>query len=239
VLAFAGAVFPGPLATRLFSAHAALLLLVTEVVAPLLVLGLPAWLVEGLLPAPGAAPAARATLRRLSAPPLAGLAFTAALVVGHLPAVFAAAGRGLLAHAAITTAVLALSVLGWWCVCGPSEALGRRREPAAMIYLFALGVPLSGVGAAITLAKRPRYVIDEAAAAAHGLTPLADQQLGGLLLWVVGGLLLWVGITALWVRWSRRHEAGAGAGGGPDGGDDGRIGDRADDAPPLTLPRRD
>ena len=53
-----------------------------------------------------------------------------------------------------------------------------------------------------------------------GLAPLADQQLGGLLMWVPGGLALWIAITALWVRWARQTE---------------RI-ERDHEAPPLTLP---
>ena len=31
---------------------------------------------------------------------------------------------------------------------------------------------------------------------------LADQQIGGLLMWVVGGLALWGAMTVVWFRWS-------------------------------------
>ena len=41
-----------------------------------------------------------------------------------------------------------------------------------------------------------------------GLTPAADQQLGGLLMWVVGTIDLWVAATVVWFRWSIREEAG-------------------------------
>ena len=41
-----------------------------------------------------------------------------------------------------------------------------------------------------------------------GLTPLADQQLGGLVMWVGGTIYLWVAATVVWFRWSAREESG-------------------------------
>jgi len=41
-----------------------------------------------------------------------------------------------------------------------------------------------------------------------GLSPLADQQLGGLVMWVGGTIYLWVAATVVWFRWSVREESG-------------------------------
>src|SRR2546422_2954777 len=42
----------------------------------------------------------------------------------------------------------------------------------------------------------------------EGLAPLADQQLGGLLMWVVGTIYLWGAASVVWFRWSVREERG-------------------------------
>jgi putative membrane protein len=41
-----------------------------------------------------------------------------------------------------------------------------------------------------------------------GVTALADQQIGGLLMWVPGGLVLWLAMTVVWFTWARREERG-------------------------------
>ncbi len=55
---------------------------------------------------------------------------------------------------------------------------------------------------------RPLYPFYESAPRVWGLAPLADQQLGGLLMWVVGTIYLWVTASVVWFRWSAREESG-------------------------------
>jgi len=67
---------------------------------------------------------------------------------------------------------------------------------------------MSLAGAMITLAEQVLYPFYSAAPRVWGLTPLADQQLGGLLMWVVGTIYLWITATVVWFRWSAREERG-------------------------------
>ena len=60
----------------------------------------------------------------------------------------------------------------------------------------------------ITLAGTVLYPFYATAPRVWGLTPLVDQQLGGLLMWVVGTMYLWVAGGVVWFRWSAREEAG-------------------------------
>jgi putative membrane protein len=60
----------------------------------------------------------------------------------------------------------------------------------------------------ITLAETVLYPFYATAPRVWGLSPLADQQLGGLLMWVVGTMYLWVAGGVVWFRWSAREEAG-------------------------------
>ncbi|MGH7607471.1 MAG: cytochrome c oxidase assembly protein, partial [Gemmatimonadales bacterium] len=54
------------------------------------------------------------------------------------------------------------------------------------------------------------YPFYSAAPRVWGLTPLADQQIGGLLMWVPGGLILWAAMTVVWFRWAVWEERGYG-----------------------------
>jgi cytochrome c oxidase assembly factor CtaG len=67
---------------------------------------------------------------------------------------------------------------------------------------------MSLAGAMITLSEGVLYPFYSAAPRVWGLTPLADQQLGGLLMWVVGTIYLWVATSVVWFRWSAREESG-------------------------------
>jgi cytochrome c oxidase assembly factor CtaG len=60
------------------------------------------------------------------------------------------------------------------------------------------------LGALLALAPRVLYPAQTAASSAWGLTPLEDQQLAGLLMWVPAGTV-YAG-AALWfaARWIRR-----------------------------------
>jgi len=56
------------------------------------------------------------------------------------------------------------------------------------------------LGALIVFAPRPLYVVHLASTTAWGLSPLADQQLAGLLMWVPA-TLPYLGVV-LWLAWS-------------------------------------
>ena len=59
----------------------------------------------------------------------------------------------------------------------------RSREPAAIAALLAAMVAMGLLGALITLSSLPLYEAHYATTAAWGLTPMEDQQIGGLIMW--------------------------------------------------------
>src|SRR5256885_5415340 len=66
-----------------------------------------------------------------------------------------------------------------------------RRPPRSTLFPYTT-LFRSLAGALITLADRVLYPFYVAAPRVwEGLAPLADQQLGGLLMWVVGTIYLW------------------------------------------------
>ncbi|HEX4574274.1 MAG TPA: cytochrome c oxidase assembly protein [Gemmatimonadales bacterium] len=188
--------------TYLFSAHMAQHLILTLVFPPLLLYGTPAWVVRPLLRSRWVFRFARWAARPLAA----GVLFSAPITLWHFPQLYEAALEHHGLHIVQHLVFIATAVLMWWPVLSPVPELPRASYPTQLLYLFALGLPMSLAGALITLAERVLYPFYAAAPRVWGLAPVADQQLGGLLMWVVGTIYLWVAASVVWFRWSVRAE---------------------------------
>jgi putative membrane protein len=188
----------------LFSAHMVQHLALTLLFPPLFLYGLTPGLVDRVL-----GPAAvRRAARWLTRPLPAAIVFVVPITAWHLPVFYEAAMRDHDLHIVQHLTFLGTSVLMWWPILSPTPALPRASYPAQLLYLFLLGIPMSLVGALITLSERTLYPFYAAAPRVWGLTPLGDQQLGGLIMWIPGGLLFWAVMTVVWFRWSSREADG-------------------------------
>jgi putative membrane protein len=197
--------------TYLFSAHMAQHLLLTLVFPPLLLYGTPGSVVRRLLRPRWVMAVARVVTRPLAA----AMLFTAPIVLWHVPALYEAALRNHNLHIVQHLVFLTTAVIMWWPVLSPVPELPRLPHLLQMLYLFLLGIPMSITGAMITLSDRVLYPFYAAAPPPRvgGLSPLDDQQIGGLLMWVLGGLMLWIVMTVIWFRysvWDQRGDAETG-----------------------------
>jgi putative membrane protein len=195
----------------LFCAHMAQHLVLTLVFPPLLLFGCPAGVVRPLLRPRWVMALARAGTKAVPA----GVMFTAPIVVWHFPTLYEAALRNHDLHVVQHLVFLATAVIMWWPVLSPVPELPRLPHLLQMLYLFLLGIPMSITGALITLSDRVLYPFYAAAPRVWGLTPLQDQQIGGLLMWVLGGLMLWIVMTVVWFRYSVWDQRGDAEGGVP------------------------
>jgi putative membrane protein len=75
-----------------------------------------------------------------------------------------------------------------------------------MLFVVATALPNELLGALMTLAAEPWYPLYAATAPDWGLTPLQDQQVGGLLMWIPPGLVYVVVVAALFLAWFDRAE---------------------------------
>ncbi|HSB55682.1 MAG TPA: cytochrome c oxidase assembly protein, partial [Gemmatimonadales bacterium] len=64
-------------------------------------------------------------------------------------------------------------------------------------------IPMQILGAIITFADEPLYTWYVNAPRTWGLSPLDDQKLGGLLMWVPGNLWIWGAMSLLFFRWAK------------------------------------
>jgi putative membrane protein len=182
----------------LFSAHMVQHLVLTLVVPPLLLVATPAWMIDGLLGPRGPARLAHALTRPL---PALGL-YAVALIGWHLPGPYGLALEIHPWHIVQHLTLMATATLAWWPVLSRSTRAPALPYAAQILYLFAFGLPMTIVAAMITGAERLLYPFYAVAPRLFGLTPLADQRLGGVIMWVPAGLVPLVAFTVVFFRWA-------------------------------------
>jgi putative membrane protein len=123
--------------------------------------------------------------RALSRPMPAALLHGLTLWLWHAPALFAAALEHHWLHALEHACFFGTALLFWRAVL--DGRAGRRAGPALAAALVTL-VHGGLLGGLITLAPYPLYRPYVGGRGIWGLTPLEDQQLAGLLMWVPLGL---------------------------------------------------
>jgi putative membrane protein len=192
----------------LFSVHMAQHLLLTMVLPPLLIAGTPGWLIDAAArPAP-----VRGVARFLTHPVVAGVLFSAVLLVWHTVDAYDLMMRNHDVHVVTHLMFMVTAVLLWWPVTSPSAVLPRLGPGIGMLYLFLVQIPMQILGAIITFADAPLYPWYSAASRTWGLSPLDDQKLGGLLMWIPGNLWIWGAMSVLFFQWARRERAEDGKG---------------------------
>jgi putative membrane protein len=186
----------------LFSVHMLQHLALTLVFPPLLLAGLPGWLLRPLLVRQGVLPVARLLTR----PWFAALVFSASIAVWHLTPFYDLMMRNHQVHIATHLIFMVTATLMWWPVMSPLPELPRLPPSLGMLYLFLVAIPMQVIGALITFADQVLYPWYVAAPRTWGLSPLDDQQLGGLLMWIPGNLWMFAAIGVLFFKWAREEE---------------------------------
>jgi putative membrane protein len=201
-----------PLGQILFSAHMTQHEVLMLVAAPLLVLGRPLivflWAFSHKearqLSSWTRRPWFDRSWRLVSNAFAAWLIHMAALWLWHIPALFQATLESALVHALQHMSFLFSALLFWWAVLhGRQKALGYG---LAVVYMFATALQSGLLGVLLTVSTRIWYPAYGNRAATWGLTPLEDQQLGGLIMWIPAGIVYIVAALALITGWLREAE---------------------------------
>jgi len=196
----------------LFSAHMSQHEILMLVAAPLLVLGRPLIAFLWALPLNwsrrlgniGKITWINRTWRALTIPLVAWLVHAVALWTWHIPALFEATLYSDTIHTLQHLSFLLSALLFWWALIhGPQGAMGYG---AAVLYLFTTSVHSGALGALLTVAGSVWYPSYGPLTASWGLTPLEDQQLGGLIMWIPASLVYVIAGLALFAGWLREAE---------------------------------
>ncbi len=186
----------------LFSVHMVQHLVLTLLFPPLLIAGIPGWLLSPVLRHDGI----RRTARVLTHPVVAAAAYTVIIAAWHVAPAYDLMMRDHDVHIATHLMFMVTATLMWWPVMSPSPEIPRLSPGLGMLYLFLVGIPMQLVAALITLADGVLYPWYSVAPRMWGLSPLDDQQLGGLLMWVPGNLWMFLAIGVLFFRWSQESD---------------------------------
>lgn len=190
----------------LFSAHMVQHLLLILVMPPLILLGLPGWLIRPLLRGPRVTRVAR----WITHPVVTFSLFNANFWLWHLPSLYQLAMASLAVHILMHVLFMGTALLNWWPVLSPLPELRLRSYPARMAYLFAQTWPDTGLSVLLAFSPTLLYPAYALAPRLWGIEPLTDQQLGGILMWIPGSLVYLGAVSVLFFRWFEQQEPGEG-----------------------------
>ena len=178
----------------------------TFVAAPLLVSGIPTWLVDRWFPFGSKREQVLTTVTRW---PFALLVFNAVLFGTHIPWVVDTLKVTQLGSFGVDVLHLSAALIWWWPAIRREPERGAIQEPIRAFYLFASSVLMFVPAAFLTFSPLPLYGLYELAPPLWlGFDPTADQQAAGIVMNVVGGFVLWGIIAGLFLSWSRQqHDA--------------------------------
>lgn len=206
------------LGSSLLTAHMVQHLLLLVVVPALLVVSAPGYVMAWALPLAARRRLARGwnrsgahgawrTVSRALFTPLGALGvFTGVVWAWHAPGLYQAALANEGVHRLEHASFMAAAYPFWSVLLAP---LGRHRtnRGAAVAMLFGASAQGSALGALMAFSPTPWYPAYAATTAAWGLTPLQDQQLAGVVMWMpIGTIYVLLACLLLWL-WLRDADA--------------------------------
>jgi cytochrome c oxidase assembly factor CtaG len=192
------------LSEDLLSAHMAQHLLIADLAAPLLLVGVRNPVLAFYLPRDVLVPLARSPLRRwfdvLKRPVVAVPVFVLVLYGWHFSVFFEAAVRYPLVHALQHMSFVAIGVLVWWSALEPKR---RRLRGELWKVPYIIGARMAGMmlGMSFVLIRVPIYTgVYGEGDRGHGFSALADQQTAGALMVSVDLAIMVFGLCFFFYR---------------------------------------
>jgi putative membrane protein len=172
------------------------------VIPPLFLLAMPDWMLRPFVMSRPIKPLARF----FSKPLVAFLTFTTIYVFAHDPPVFNLMMRNENFHILVHILFMVGGTILFWPLLSSMPEFPRLSYPMQVLYIFLLMIPMTAVAAPITLADSVVYPWYAAAPHPFGITPLQDQIIGGILMWVADSFYLMLIATMIFFRWARSEE---------------------------------
>lgn len=148
----------------------------------------------------------RRLLRSLTSPAIALTLYLLATAIWHVPSLYDVAEGASVLHAVEHASFLVTALLFWWPVVQTGGGRRRLGYAAAILYLFAPTIECTAIGALLTFANAPVYAYYARMPHLWGISALADQQIGALIMWIPGSLLFFAAMGILFFRWFEEGE---------------------------------
>jgi putative membrane protein len=154
----------------------------------------------------GRVPALARAWSFLTTASIATILHGATLWAWHIPALYEAALADPWLHWLQHLSFFGTALLFWRALLQSPER--ERAYGAAVFYLFVTSLHTGFLGILLAVARRPIYPLQTGAAHDWGLTPLEDQQLAGLVMWIPAGFVYAgaaLALAGLWIARSASH----------------------------------
>jgi len=204
-----------PIAERLFLVHQ-IQHLALRMIGPMLIAlawpqgiliaGLPGALRRFVLAPVIANGAVRGLFGALSHPVAATALFIAALYLWEVPAYHNAALRSAGLHYTMHATMLAAGLIFWWRIFDHRPAPQGQRYGVRVMMLVLVILSNIALGAYTSLKSAVLYDAYDEAGRLFGFTPLADEQFGGMIIWIPSSMMCVLAALAVIHMWGR-HES--------------------------------
>ncbi|MEX0993575.1 MAG: cytochrome c oxidase assembly protein [Solirubrobacterales bacterium] len=188
---------------RLFSVHMVQHLMLVDVASILLLLGLNRAIMR---PAVRRLQPVERRLGWVAHPATALVALVAVLWAWHVPALYDLALRHAWAHSLEHLTFMTAGLAFWWYLIEPVPARHRLSGPGSVAYIGAAKMLLGVLGVALAFATTVWYSPYEHVPRAWGLSPLTDQNIGGVLMMIEQSVVLIVFFAIMFIRMLERSE---------------------------------
>jgi putative membrane protein len=185
--------------------HMLMFMVISQVAAPLLLLGTPEWMARRIT----AKLRLNRVLRKISRPVPAALFYNVVLIGSQTPLVVDTLRPNPIGSMLLDAVWLLGGLLLWLPVISPMHELRMGSYPAKMVYLFLAAGALPLVpGAFLTFSSYPLYSIYELAPRVFdGLSALDDQQLAGAVMKVGSLPIIWPVIFVMFAKWANEERS--------------------------------
>ncbi len=188
----------------LLSVHMVQHLLISLAAPPMLLLGMPHWLLRKLLKPR----AVFAVARQLTRPFIAMVIFNVVIVVTHWPLIMNFMLEHHPFHFVGHAVLFSSATLMWWPVISPLPEMPTLSYPGRMLYLFLQSIVPTVPASFLTFGSSPLYAFYTHVPRIWGWSALTDQTIAGLTMKLAGGAILWTGIAVVFFKWFQVEERG-------------------------------
>jgi putative copper resistance protein D len=197
--------------TTLFSVHMVQHMLIMMVAAPLLLLGTPIILIlrlsstrirrEVIFPILHSLP-----LKALAFPPVAWVIFAGTMWISHFSPIFNESLENIWLHRLEHFWYITAALIFWWPAIGHDPAPWKMNHPVRMLYVFVQMPQNSFLGNAIYTSNSPLYNHYETLTRDWGPSALGDQQMAGIIMWVIGDMMFLAALAFICYGWVKYEE---------------------------------